>query len=296
MPLRLKARAAASASGRQVQVDSNGEELACSRGLVDALYPPLLTLVRHIIERRLEQAPERQRVGKPEHGTIVLDARHDAGHLGFSIGDDGGGLGSARCALAGVDSAALLRSLSADLAGHPLSDDQIAAWKAQRPTVRIEERLGRDTTFHLSVPTAVVSVVTAAGAPPTAARAVRVLFVDDSLMVRKAAEKFLRALGAEVSIAIHGEDGLAQLGARSFDLVLTDLEMPRMTGYELIERLRQMPTCAAVPVVVVTSRSGENYREQAVMHGANDYITKPFNQETFAHLLHKWVGAGSLVA
>src|SRR5205085_11412291 len=85
----------------------------------------------------------------------------------------------------------------------------------------------------------------------------RVLFIDDSLSVRTVAERFLAALGAEVTLAVDGADGLARLRQASFDLVFTDLEMPRLHGFDLIREIRRAPGFAHLPVVVVTSRSGQ---------------------------------------
>jgi chemosensory pili system protein ChpA (sensor histidine kinase/response regulator) len=116
----------------------------------------------------------------------------------------------------------------------------------------------------------------------------RVLFVDDSLSVRKVAEKLLSELGAEVTLAIDGQDALEILGRQPFDLVFTDLEMPRVHGYELIQAIGASPTLRHLPVVVVTSRSGQKHRDEAQAVGARDYVTKPFNLETLAHMLRRY--------
>jgi chemosensory pili system protein ChpA (sensor histidine kinase/response regulator) len=117
----------------------------------------------------------------------------------------------------------------------------------------------------------------------------RVLFVDDSLSVRKVAERFLSVLGATVTLAADGQEGLETLKTKGpFDLVFTDLEMPRLHGYELIREIRAIPALRALPVVVVTSRSGQKHRDQAVAAGATDYLTKPFSQDVLAAMIRKW--------
>ena len=88
------------------------------------------------------------------------------------------------------------------------------------------------------------------------------LFVDDSLSVRKVAEKTLLTLGAEVTLAVDGFDALAKLREGQFDIVFTDLEMPRMHGYELIRELRFLPAYKDLPVVVVSSRSGQKHQHR----------------------------------
>lgn len=122
-------------------------------------------------------------------------------------------------------------------------------------------------------------------------RPVRVLYVDDSLSVRKAAEKFLTSLGVEVSMAVDGVDGMDKLRQGSFDLVFTDLEMPRLHGFDLIRDIRFIPQFHDLPVVVVTSRSGDKHRAQATKLGATDYVTKPFTQETLEKMLVQLVHA-----
>jgi len=127
-------------------------------------------------------------------------------------------------------------------------------------------------------------------APGDPARPLHVLFVDDSVSVRKVAERALRGLGVEVTLATDGVDALDKLRGGRFDLVFTDLEMPRMHGYELIRELRFLPAYHAMPVVVVTSRSGKKHRDEAQALGANEYLTKPFTPRSLAAALKKFGG------
>lgn len=130
--------------------------------------------------------------------------------------------------------------------------------------------------------------VSDARATPAPSGPMSVLFIDDSLSVRKVAEKFLTALKCEVSLAVDGEDALAQLASKRFDLVFTDLEMPRLNGFGLIEQIRRNASWKALPVVVVTSRSGQKHRDQAFQLGATDYLTKPFTQALLEEMLRQW--------
>jgi chemosensory pili system protein ChpA (sensor histidine kinase/response regulator) len=126
--------------------------------------------------------------------------------------------------------------------------------------------------------------------PPSVAEAapLRVLFIDDSLSVRKFAEITLKGLGVEVTMAIDGVDGMSKIRAGSFDLVFTDLEMPRMHGFELIGELRFLPAYRDLPIIVVTSRSGQKHQQQARELGATDYLTKPFNAQMLGAALERW--------
>ena len=124
-------------------------------------------------------------------------------------------------------------------------------------------------------------------AAPTPAR-LHVLFVDDSVVVRKVAERTLQSLDVDVTVAVDGVDALAKLREASFDLVFTDLEMPRMHGFELIRELRFRPAFRDLPIVVVTSRSGQKHQDEARALGATEYLTKPFTARTLEAALEKW--------
>jgi chemosensory pili system protein ChpA (sensor histidine kinase/response regulator) len=112
-----------------------------------------------------------------------------------------------------------------------------------------------------------------------------VLFVDDSLSVRRAAEAALVPLGVRVFTAVDGEDALVRLRQGGIDLVFTDLEMPRLNGYDLLREIRAVPAWKDLPVVVVTSRAGGKHRDLAAALGASGYVTKPFSAEALAAFL-----------
>ncbi len=119
----------------------------------------------------------------------------------------------------------------------------------------------------------------------------RVLVVDDSLSVRKVAEKYLQALGYESVLAVDGLDALEKLRTETVSLVMTDLEMPRMHGFELIAEIRHQPALNHLPIIVVTSRDAEKHRARARELGANDYITKPFSRDQLSQRLEQIFGA-----
>lgn len=150
-------------------------------------------------------------------------------------------------------------------------------------------RPGSATDHPGSEPTGAPTTRAPVTGPATAANGpLRVLFVDDSISVRKVAERTLTELGVEVTVAVDGVDGLERLRASRFDLVFTDLEMPRMHGYDLMREIRYVPAYAALPVIVVSSRSGQKHQDQARSLGASDYVTKPFSPETLAAILRRW--------
>lgn len=112
-----------------------------------------------------------------------------------------------------------------------------------------------------------------------------VLWADDSISVRKLAGHFLNAEGWSAETAVDGTDALERLRSGQFQIVVTDLEMPRMHGYELLHEIRADPRLCNLPVVVCSSRSSEKHRRRAREAGANGYLTKPFTQEALASVL-----------
>lgn len=125
----------------------------------------------------------------------------------------------------------------------------------------------------------------------SASRRVRVLYADDSLSVRKAAEKFLGEVGVDLILAVDGVDALEKLRASPVDMVFTDLEMPRMHGFELLREMRYVPAFKDLPVVVVTSRSGDKHRQQAEKLGCSGYLAKPFTVAMLREQIVRHVGA-----
>ncbi|GAB4213874.1 MAG: hypothetical protein OHK0012_10830 [Synechococcales cyanobacterium] len=102
------------------------------------------------------------------------------------------------------------------------------------------------------------------------------LVVDDSAMMRQTLARQLEQAGYEISQAKDGHEALAILSQpRPVNLVLCDVEMPRMNGFELLTQRRKTPELASIPVVMLTSRSGQKHRQLALRLGATAYLTKP---------------------
>jgi chemotaxis protein histidine kinase CheA len=115
----------------------------------------------------------------------------------------------------------------------------------------------------------------------------KILLVDDSISIRKFVGKLLERSGFQVTVAVDGLDALNKVEQETYDFFIVDLEMPRMHGYELIERLRQRSDFAQTPIMVMTSRSGEKHRQKAISLGADDYIVKPFTEETLIGTINR---------
>jgi len=109
--------------------------------------------------------------------------------------------------------------------------------------------------------------------------------VDDSISIRKYVGQKLEKAGFRVFTAVDGQDALQQLTDLSVDAIITDLEMPRVNGYALIEDLRRRPNTREVPIVVLTTRAGEKHVNVARRLGVRHYITKPVDEQTFIRLV-----------
>lgn len=110
---------------------------------------------------------------------------------------------------------------------------------------------------------------------------ITVMIVDDSVSVRRITAKILNAAGMETILCRDGVDALETLQRlpNAPNLVLLDVEMPRMDGYELLSTLRSQSNYETLPVVMVTSRSGDKHRNKAESLGATDYLVKPYDED-----------------
>jgi CheY-like chemotaxis protein len=118
-----------------------------------------------------------------------------------------------------------------------------------------------------------------------------VVVADDSISVRKFVGRMLEKAGYRVKLASDGLEAseiVAQIGCH---LVITDLEMPRMNGYELMAHLRQNPVTRKIPVLVVTSRAGAKHRDRAMKEGAAAFLTKPVQEDQLVSTVDDLIGA-----
>lgn len=128
-----------------------------------------------------------------------------------------------------------------------------------------------------------------AGAHPQASK--RVLVVDDSLTVRELERKLLLGRGYDVAVAVDGMDGWNALRAESFDLLITDIDMPRMDGIELVTLVRQDPRLRSLPVMVVSYKDREEDRRRGLEAGADFYLAKAsFHDEALLDAVQTLIG------
>jgi len=117
----------------------------------------------------------------------------------------------------------------------------------------------------------------------------RILTVDDSASIRQMVSFTLRNAGYEVVEAVDGKDGLGKATGEKFDLIVTDLNMPNMDGTQMITAVRKLPSCAFVPILMLTTESQEEKKNAARKAGATGWIVKPFNAEKLIAVVQKLV-------
>ncbi|HEX8470035.1 MAG TPA: response regulator [Brevundimonas sp.] len=113
----------------------------------------------------------------------------------------------------------------------------------------------------------------------------RLLFVDDDPILREFAQVNLASAAAEIDVAADGVEALEALSRCKYDLLLIDLDMPRMDGFELLAHLRADPATAHLPVVVETGREDVEAIDRAFRAGATAFVTKPLNWRLLAYQL-----------
>jgi chemosensory pili system protein ChpA (sensor histidine kinase/response regulator) len=117
----------------------------------------------------------------------------------------------------------------------------------------------------------------------------RVMLVDDSVSIRKFVGQMLEKAGFHVVTAVDGQDALQQLLDQSVDVIVTDLEMPRVNGYALIEDLRRRAATREVPLIVLTTRAGDKHVRLAQRLGVRHYVAKPVDEQSFVQLVRSAV-------
>jgi chemosensory pili system protein ChpA (sensor histidine kinase/response regulator) len=120
-----------------------------------------------------------------------------------------------------------------------------------------------------------------------------VLVVDDSLTVRRVTQRLLQREGYRVTLAKDGLEGLEKLGEERPAVLLSDIEMPRMDGFDLVRNLRADPKLADLPVIMITSRIAQKHRDYAAELGVDHYLGKPYAEEDLLSLVARYARASA---
>ncbi len=119
-------------------------------------------------------------------------------------------------------------------------------------------------------------------------RSMLVLVVDDSVTVRKVTSRLLERHGMSVLTAKDGVDAMQLLEEHMPDLMLLDIEMPRMDGFEVATQVRNDPRLQHLPIIMITSRTGQKHRDRAMAIGVNDYLGKPYQESVLLDSIALW--------
>ncbi len=132
----------------------------------------------------------------------------------------------------------------------------------------------------------------------TAGRPLQILLAEDNIVNQKVAARLLEKQGHSVEIAANGAEALAALARRDFDLILMDVQMPVMNGYDATERIRaaERESGRHVPIVALTAHAMKGDRETCFKAGMDDYIAKPIHPRELVAVLEKWTSLREAVA
>ena len=109
----------------------------------------------------------------------------------------------------------------------------------------------------------------------------KILVVDDNQDSRELVLKILKGKGHQLIEAVDGEDALEKVAAEQPDLILMDISLPKIDGYEVTRRLKQNKKFASIPVIALTAHAMKGDKEKSLASGCDDYISKPINVRDF---------------
>ncbi|TCO76569.1 response regulator [Chromatocurvus halotolerans] len=121
----------------------------------------------------------------------------------------------------------------------------------------------------------------------------RILTVDDSNSLRRMVAFTLKQAGHEVVQAVDGSDGLVKIREQKIDLALVDVNMPSMGGIEMVTEMRKLPEYAKTPILMLTTESSDEKKQEGRQAGATGWIVKPFSPEQLLGIVEKVLGRTS---
>jgi len=118
----------------------------------------------------------------------------------------------------------------------------------------------------------------------------RVLIVDDAVTVRMYHRQQVEEIGLKAEEAANGVEALEKMMRDNFDLLLVDVNMPKMDGYRFLKEVRQNPELMSIPAIMISTEAGEQDEAQAYEAGANYYLVKPVQPEVLQSIVNILVG------
>ena len=168
-----------------------------------------------------------------------------------------------------------------------MGDGRVVVILDVAPLVRRQGVVDRAAAAALAAGTPAAPVAAPA---PAARRVPVVMVVDDSITMRKVTGRVLECNNMEVLTAKDGVDAVEKMAERVPDLVLLDIEMPRMDGYEVAQNMRSDPRLKDVPIIMITSRTGDKHRQRAMDIGVNRYLGKPYQEPELMRIVFDLLG------
>ena len=134
---------------------------------------------------------------------------------------------------------------------------------------------------------------TALPAPPDHARLAgrRVLLAEDNLVNQEIALAILSNAGLVVDVAADGQEAVEQAARTAYDLILMDIHMPRMDGFEATRAIKQLPGCTSIPILAMTANAFSEDRKACLAAGMVDHVAKPVNPDVLLATLARWLQA-----
>jgi len=296
------------AADKTVDLDVEGAGIHLTPDLAEDLVEPILELLGNAIEHGIEPASVRESAGKDARGAVILRAFGQGDQFGIEVFDDGAGIDvqevARRAGQIGITDAAdgpngdvglALVFTSGYTMTDPMKDTGPRGYGLDVVREMVERRGGQATVvstpgvgtcFRIIVPASETAGRDTQLPRPNGAVPVEagndllrtVLVVDDSVGVRRVLGRTLQRHGWQTVQARDGAEALRVLDAGLPDLLVTDVEMPGVDGFELVRTIRSRAGGAHLPIVVLTSRGSEGHQQQLLALGADACLVKPFDE------------------
>ena len=312
---------------KNAEVEIENGSLEVDTQIIDTLIEPLMHLLKNAVVHGIEAPEVRRMLGKSEVGKIVVHVSSDGPNILLSVADDGGGIAYETLVDKAINMGLITKS-DADRMTRVQIQDLIflpglttaeklnlnagrgvgmsiirESVDAAGGTISFDTWPQKGTTFKIRMPLPFADshfrdkVVERVEARP-ASDDCCAMVVDDSPSVRLMTSRALQNAGWQVQSAPNGIEALEMLAELDSlpDVILSDIEMPRMGGYEFLAALRDDPKFKSIPVIIISSRTGSESREQALAAGALEYFTKPYNERRLIDFLEHSIRTESVPA
>ncbi len=312
--------------GKTAHIEIENGTLEVDTQIIDSMIEPLMHMLKNAVVHGIETPETRRILGKPEAGRIVIRVGADGAYILISVADDGSGIAyptlvdkavaSGRISrdeadrmtqaqirelifLPGLTTAEKLTLNAGRGVGMSIIRESVAAANG---TVTFETWPQKGTTFKIRVPLPFADLCSVNGMkdqqlPDEDVNELSVLIVDDSPSVRLMTSRTLQTAGWHVQTAANGADALERLAEMDPlpNVIISDIEMPRMGGYEFLAALQDDHELKDIPVVIISSRVGSENRDHALAAGAVEYFTKPYNDRELIEFLYRFARSETLL-